>query len=188
MELNASEQKELLRLARKTIADACRQGLPPEVEQRSYPAAFMEQRATFVTLQKNNELRGCIGSLQAHRPLIEDIVHNAFAAAFRDFRFQPVTETELSDLEVEISILGPMTEMNVSSEEDLLAQLVPGKDGLVIESALYSATFLPQVWEQLPTPGQFLLHLKQKAGMPLDLWPENMKCSCYTCNKLKERQ
>ena len=186
MELNTSEQKELLRLARKTIADACRQSSPPEVEQHSYPAVFMEHRATFVTLQKNNDLRGCIGSLQAHRPLIEDVVHNAFAAALRDFRFHPVAETELDDISVEISILSPATAMDVHSEEELLEQLRPDIDGLLITSSGRSATFLPQVWEQLPDPGQFLNHLRRKAGMADNEWPDDMKCLRYTCMKFRE--
>lgn len=187
MELTLPQQKELLRIARKTIADSCRQGLPPEVADASYPAAFYEHRATFVTLQKHNDLRGCIGSLQVRRSLVEDIVHNAFAAAFRDPRFHPVTEAELGDISVEISILSPMTEMTVHSEDDLLKQLIPGEDGLLIESSQHSATFLPQVWEQLPNPRQFLQHLKQKAGIPIDLWPDDIKCSRYQCHKFKEQ-
>ena len=187
MELTLAQQKELLRIARKTIADSCRQGLPPEVTDASYPPAFYEHRATFVTLQKNNDLRGCIGSLQPRRPLVEDIVHNAFAAAFRDPRFHPVAEAELTEINVEISILSPMTEMTVNSEEDLLSQLVPGEDGLVIESKQHSATFLPQVWEQLPTPKQFFTHLKQKAGMPVEFWPDDIKCLKYHCQKFTEK-
>ena len=186
MELTLSEQKELLRLARRTIADACRRGLPPEVEPRSYPPAFMEQRATFVTLQKHDDLRGCIGSLQPRRSLVEDVVHNAFAAAFRDFRFQPVAETELNDIHVEISILSPTEPMTVESEDDLLAQLRPGTDGLIIESGSRSATFLPQVWEQLADPKEFLNHLRRKAGMADNEWPDDMKCLRYTCMKFKE--
>ena len=187
MELSLPQQKELLRLARKTIADSCRQGLPPEIPKGDFPPVFHEQRATFVTLQKQDNLRGCIGSLQVSRPLIEDIIHNAFAAAFRDPRFQPVSAAELTEIDVEISILSPLSEMSVSSEDDLLQQLIPGQDGLVIESGTYRATFLPQVWEQLSTAKQFLQHLKQKAGMPLDIWPDDMKCSRYSCFKFKEQ-
>ena len=186
MELTLSEQKELLRLARRAIANGCRQGLPPEVEHHDYPASFMEHRATFVTLQKHNDLRGCIGSLQAQHPLVEDIVHNAFAAAFRDFRFHPVAETELSDIHIEISILSPAQIMEVESEEDLLAQLRPDEDGLIIEGDGRSATFLPQVWKQLPEPKLFLTHLKHKAGMADNEWPEDMKCFRYTCTRFKE--
>lgn len=186
MELTSSQQKELLRIARKTIADSCRLALPPEVNKTDYPSEFLEQRATFVTLQKNNELRGCIGSLQAHRPLIEDVIHNAFSAAFRDVRFQPVSESELTDLHLEISVLSPMSVMDVSSESHLLDQLIPNNDGLVIQNDHYSATFLPQVWEQLPGPLQFLQHLKRKAGMPLNEWPNDMKCLRYSCSKFKE--
>ncbi|AMO55280.1 hypothetical protein GZ77_11100 [Endozoicomonas montiporae] len=187
MELSLPQQKELLRFARKAIADSCRQGLPPEAPADDLPALFYEPRATFVTLQKQGNLRGCIGSLQVRRPLIEDIIHNAFAAAFRDPRFHPVAEAELNEIDIEISILSPLSGMNISSEDDLLQQLIPGQDGLVIENAHYSATFLPQVWEQLPQPKQFLQHLKQKAGMPVNEWPDDMKCFRYSCFKFKEK-
>ena len=187
MELSLPQQKELLRLARKTIADSCRQGLPPGTPEGDFPPIFYEQRATFVTLQKQDKLRGCIGSLQVRRTLIEDIIHNAFAAAFRDSRFQPVSTAELTEIDIEISILSPLSEMNISSEDDLLQQLIPGQDGLVIENSFYRATFLPQVWEQLPTAQQFLQHLKQKAGISPDIWPDDMKCSRYTCFKFQEK-
>lgn len=187
MELSLPQQKELLRIARKTIADSCRQGLPPGTSEGNFPPTFYEHRATFVTLLKQGDLRGCIGSLQIRRPLIEDIIYNAFAAAFRDTRFHPVSQAELTEIDVEISILSPLSEMSVSSEGDLLKQLIPGQDGLVIENADYLATFLPQVWEELPTAKQFLQHLKQKAGMPLDFWPDDIKCSRYSCLKFKEQ-
>ena len=188
MESNLTEQqqKELLRLARQTIAKGCKEGLPPEVNSHNQPAAYFQQGACFVTLHKHGDLRGCIGSIEAHRPLLDDVIHNAFASAFRDHRFTPVQEHELADLHIEISILTPQQLMSVKTEAELLADLRPGIDGLVIDSPRYKATFLPQVWEQLPEPEIFLAHLKQKAGMPADIWPEDMKCYKYQCIKFKE--
>ena len=186
--LTQPRQKELLRLARQTIANGCSEGMPPEITPSDFPEDFRQQLACFVTLQKQGQLRGCIGSLQVRRTLVEDVVHNAFASAFRDFRFFPVTESELSEISVEISILTPMTPIDVSSEEELLRELEPGVDGLVIENEQHSATFLPQVWEQLPEPEQFLQHLKRKAGLQDDHWPEDMRCFRYHCEKFKEQE
>ncbi len=188
MELNltASQQRELLRLARQTIAKGCTHSAPPEIELESQPELFQQHLASFVTLQKLGELRGCVGSLKAYRPLVEDVVHNAFASAFRDHRFQPVAEKELTDIKVEISILSPMELMPVKTEEELVSTMVPQKDGILIQSSQYSATFLPQVWEQLPDPHLFLTHLKRKAGLGDNQWPEDMQCFRYCCYKFKE--
>ncbi|WP_062263433.1 AmmeMemoRadiSam system protein A [Endozoicomonas arenosclerae] len=188
MDLNLSEQdkKSLLRLARHTIAEACVEGNAPKLDTQQYPDRLQAHRATFVTLQKLGELRGCIGSLTPQKPLIEDIAYNAFASAFRDQRFFPVTENELADLSIEISVLTPMSTMNVDNEEDLLSQLTPGVDGLLIQGEYHKATFLPQVWEQLPDPNEFLLHLKHKAGLQSHAWPDDMECFSYQCLKFKE--
>ena len=185
--LTASEQRELLRLARQAIAKGCTLSTPPEVNLDGNPSErFQQQLATFVTLQKQGELRGCVGSLKAYRPLVDDVIHNAFASAFRDHRFQPVVEKELADISIEISILSPMEKMAVNTEEELLNTMVPEQDGIWIQSSQYSATFLPQVWEQLPEPQQFLAHLKRKARLPDGLWPKDMECFRYGCYKVCE--
>ncbi|WP_257284339.1 AmmeMemoRadiSam system protein A [Endozoicomonas sp. SESOKO1] len=190
IEPTENQKRELLRLARKTISEGCTQGLPPEPSQESEDLAdfFVQQAASFVTLQKRGELRGCIGSTRAYRTLLDDVIHNAFASAFRDPRFPPVTENELNDIKIEISILTPQERMDVADEKDLLKQLHPGIDGLLIHNPQYSATFLPQVWKQLPNPRQFLAHLKSKAGMAPGLWPDDMECFRYRCVKFKERR
>ena len=144
-----------------------------------YPAELTEPRATFVTLEKNHQLRGCIGMLEAVRPLAEDIAENAFSAAFRDPRFPPLEAYELNDLEIHLSILTPAEPVSFSSEQDLLAQLQPGIDGLILEEGHRRGTFLPSVWESLPEPGQFLRHLKQKAGLPSDYWSKNIRIYRY---------
>jgi AmmeMemoRadiSam system protein A len=128
----------------------------------------------------HGELRGCIGSLEAYRPLVEDVAHNAYAAAFSDPRFTPLSETELIDVEFHISVLTPAAPMHFESEADLLSQLRPGIDGLVLEDAGHRGTFLPSVWESLPDAAQFLQHLKMKAGLPADYWSDNLKVSRYT--------
>ncbi|KEQ19081.1 AmmeMemoRadiSam system protein A [Endozoicomonas numazuensis] len=188
MDLNLSEQDKqcLLHLARSTIATACIEGTVPELDSAQFPTKLQMHLATFVTLQKFGELRGCIGSLTPEKPLIEDIACNAFASAFKDQRFFPVTESELNDLNIEISILPPMTPLPIKSEEDLLQQIRPGIDGLLIQGDDHKATFLPQVWEQLTDPNEFLLHLKRKAGFQSHEWPEDMKCFSYQCLKFKE--
>ncbi len=135
--------------------------------------------AAFVTLKKDGELRGCIGSLSANRPLHEDIAENAFAAAFRDHRFGAVTESELDDIEISLSILTPPELMTFSSEQDLIAQLRPGIDGLVITEGSKRGTFLPSVWENYPQADSFLAHLKLKAGLPADYWSGTIKIERY---------
>ena len=180
------QQKELLRLARQAIARGCRHSLPPEPDHENQPDLFLSPAACFVTLHKQGQLRGCIGSLEPHRLLIDDVLHNAFASACRDHRFPPVQENELTDIHIEISILTPKQMMEADNEAELLEELRPGIDGLIIQSGFRSATFLPQVWKQLPDPKQFLAHLKQKAGMPVDIWPEDMECYKYQCIQFEE--
>ena len=184
--LTEQQQKELLRQARKVITRGCQQGLPPEVDYQDQPTVFQRPAACFVTLQKHGQLRGCIGSLEPQRPLLDDVLHNAFASAFRDTRFPLVQEQEIPDISIEISVLTPQQSINAPSEEVLLKVIRPGIDGLVIRAGFYSATFLPQVWEQLPDPKDFLAHLKQKAGMPVDYWPDDMECYRYQCFKIRE--
>lgn len=135
--------------------------------------------AAFVTLKKDGELRGCIGSLSANRPLHEDIAENAFAAAFRDHRFNAVTESELDDIEISLSVLTPAESITFSSEQDLIAQLRPGVDGLVITDGANRGTFLPSVWENYPQADSFLAHLKLKAGLPADYWSGTIKVERY---------
>lgn len=141
---------------------------------------LLEPRATFVTLKIDHELRGCIGTLTAHRALIQDVANNAYQAAFRDPRFEPLQAQELKQLHISISILSPPEPMQVKSEQDLITQLRPGQDGLIIQDGQHRATFLPSVWEQLPDPVIFLQHLKNKAGWPADYWSDAIQAQRYT--------
>ena len=147
-----------------------------------------EHGACFVTLTQSGELRGCIGSLQAHRPLLADVKSNAVSAALHDPRFAPLRAEELDITTVEISLLSATREMEVRDEADALAQLRPNVDGIIFEYGRYRSTFLPQVWESLAQPRQFLSMLRRKAGLPDDFWAEGVKLSRYTVTKWSEER
>lgn len=144
--------------------------------------------ATFVTLKRDGQLRGCIGSLEAHRPLGPDVRANARAAAFADPRFPKLACEEFTMIEVEVSLLSEPRPMQFADEPDLLRQLRPGVDGLIFEYAGRRGTFLPQVWEQLSQPAEFLAHLKRKAGWPPDFWAPGINVLRYTVDKWSESQ
>lgn len=144
------------------------------------PDELNEKRATFVTLTIGGELRGCIGMLEACRPLAEDVAANAVSAAFEDPRFPPLTKKEFEKLKIHISILSPPEEMAFSSEEDLLNQIRPGIDGLILQAGFHRGTFLPSVWEELPDKTLFWAHLKLKAGLATDHWSDSVRVFRYT--------
>ena len=145
-----------------------------------------EPGATFVTLTINGALRGCIGSLEPHRALLDDLKQNALAAAFSDPRFPPLAIRELNAVLVEVSLLSPVVPLKFSNETDALNQLRPGSDGVILEYGRNRGTFLPQVWEQLPTPVDFFRHLKMKAGLTPDFWANGIRLSRYSGEKWKE--
>ena len=142
--------------------------------------------ATFVTLTKAGALRGCIGSLEARRALIDDVQANAVAAALRDPRFPVLVTGELPAIEVEVSLLSPTAAVAFRDEEDALAQLRPGIDGVIFEYGHHRSTFLPQVWEQFGGPVEFMGHLKHKAGLPPDFWDPSVKLSRYAVTQWRE--
>ena len=170
---------DLLKVIGHTVQQGARTGKTIKVE---VPAnsPLTRDGACFVTIQKNGQLRGCIGSLQAHQPLIKDVVENSFKAAFRDPRFPPVSEEELDVLSIHLSILSAASPMVFNDEADFLDQLEPGVTGLIIEDNGHRATFLPSVWEQLPDKKEFLSRLKQKAGLTPDHWSNSFKAWSYT--------
>lgn len=143
--------------------------------------------ATFVTLRQDGALRGCIGSLEAHRPLAADVRANAVAAAFRDPRFAPLVVHEFHATAIEVSLLSASVALAFADEREALAQLRPGIDGVILEAGWRRATFLPQVWEQLPERAEFLAALKQKAGLPEDYWSAQVRMARYTVTKFAER-
>jgi AmmeMemoRadiSam system protein B/AmmeMemoRadiSam system protein A len=174
----------LLAQARTAIAAAL--GLPHEP---APDAPFLHAPgATFVTLKCDGELRGCVGALQPVRALGVDVRHNACAAAFDDTRFLPLLRAEYARLAVEVSVLGPAQDVPAADEADLLRQLQPGVDGLTIAYRGRRATFLPQVWEQLAEPREFLRQLKRKAGLSPDFWSIELQVSRYTVEKFAEQE
>lgn len=173
----------LLRLARTSIESGLQSGKPATVTVEPGPLA--EPGAVFVTLKRYGQLRGCIGSAVAWRGLAEDVVDNAFKAAFKDPRFPPLTRDELDGLDLSVSVLTPPEPMTIVDQDDLLAQLRPRMDGLIIEDGARRALFLPSVWEQLPDKQAFLRHLKLKAGMEPDHWSPGFKASRFRAVEVK---
>ena len=157
-------------IARLAIARTL--GLPSE--EGSLPDALREHGASFVTLHQHGRLRGCIGSLVPFRPLAEDVGANAMAAAFQDYRFPPVQSNEIKDIEIEISYLTQPEVLPYQNPEDLPKLLKPKIDGVVIRDGMRRATFLPQVWEKIPNPEEFLEELCMKMGAPPNLWRRKM--------------
>ena len=174
-----ADQEILLRVAHNAIGHGLRRGIPASIEPETYSAPLREQAASFVTLKSDGALRGCIGTLQAVRPLVNDVNENAYAAAFRDPRFPPLSDRELNGLQISISILSAPELITFSSEGDLVDQLRVGVDGLVLEEGQRRGTFLPAVWEALPDPSAFLRQLKIKAGLHPDYWSDTLRVYRY---------
>jgi len=170
MSLSSADRRYLLRLARETIIRHPRREGPPPVDLDTLPESLTRNGASFVTLTKYGQLRGCIGSLEPRRPLVLDVRENAVSAAFHDPRFPPVRPDELGVLDIEVSVLSPPQPLSYDGLDDLIARLRPGVDGVVIEHGWNRATFLPQVWEKLPDPHEFLQHLCLKAYLPSDAY------------------
>lgn len=184
---DAEQGRLLVALARNAIARELGVATPEFTPRgETHPGWLDEPGAVFVTLTQGGELRGCIGSLEAHRPLRNDLCANALAAAFSDPRFPPLTVEELNGTQVEVSVLSQPEPLDFRDEADLLARLRPGIDGVILEHGWHRATFLPQVWDQLPEPRQFLAHLKRKAGLAPDFWSDDIRISRYSVEKFKE--
>lgn len=178
----------LLRLAARSIRYGLAHGAPWACDLADIDAACHALRATFVTLESKGALRGCIGSILPRRPLAHDVVENAFAAAFRDTRFSPLTEAECATLEISISVLGPLAPIPAQTEAELLAQLVPHVDGLLIADGYRRSVFLPQVWAQLPKPKDFLAALKRKGGFADDpSWPAGFSAQRFSVTEVPAR-
>jgi AmmeMemoRadiSam system protein B/AmmeMemoRadiSam system protein A len=175
----------LLGLARTSVANALKLGAEPAIPDAPW---LKERRATFVTLLQDAKLRGCIGSLQPTRALGDDVVANAAAAALADRRFSPLGKDDLPRVEMEVSLLSAPTAVLFAEEQELLATLRPGVDGVILASGDRRGTYLPQVWEQIPEPGQFLASLMQKAGIPADTRLTRCQVWRYQVRKWKESE
>lgn len=174
--------RDLLKLARWSIA----QELELDFLKVDIKDEWKAKRGTFVTITKNEKLRGCIGSLTSYRELWDDIIHNAKSAAFRDPRFFPLTDDEFNKINIEISILSPLERIDFLDEEDILTKIEPFKDGLYLKHGYKSGTFLPQVWEHYPVSRDFFNHLKQKAGLPMTFYSNEMELYRYSVEKCQE--
>ena len=177
--MQAKHKQLLLKLAAASIKYGLEAHSPLPIQVGEYADELKQNGACFVTLEIDHQLRGCVGTLEAYRPLVLDVVDNAYAAAFLDSRFTPLQAAEYDALHYHISVLHAPQEMSVKSEQDLLQQLRSGIDGLIIEDAGRRATFLPSVWESLPEPVDFLRHLKLKAGLSERHWSDSMKVHRY---------
>jgi AmmeMemoRadiSam system protein A len=167
------EKQYLLNLARKTLTDYFNSGKVIKIAKESVPAKLLAERGVFVTLMKKDRLRGCIGYILPNGPLFQSVIDNAINAAFEDPRFEPLRLAELSQVEIEISILTEPKELNLPNRADYLVKLRPEIDGVILQQGRSGATYLPQVWEELKNPKEFLGNLCLKAGLEPDCWLAN---------------
>jgi hypothetical protein len=184
--LGPEERQRLLGIARASIRHGLAHGHPLPVDTDALPPALAEVRTSFVTLTLQGQLRGCIGRIRASRPLALDVADHAYAAAFQDGRFAPVTAGELDRLHIELSLLTVPEPLASAGDTGLMAQLVPGRDGLIIAGLGRQGVFLPSVWAGLPDPMAFLRHLKLKAGLPGDFPAERLEAFRFHTESMGE--
>ncbi len=178
-EFDPGDRTALLKIAQRSISHGLEKGIPLPVDPNGFSEKLRLERASFVTLNRLGNLRGCIGHLKAIQPLVSDVAENAFSAAFRDPRFTPLKNSELEGLELHISVLSPAIPIEFKSQADLLEKLRPGVDGLILKMGRQQGTFLPSVWDSLPDARSFLQHLKLKAGLAQDYWSDDISFFRY---------
>ncbi len=179
VDLSADEQIRLLDIARQSIHSGLESGRALQLDVTDFDDNLLVETAVFITLTRFGDLRGCIGSLQAIDPLVQAVASSAFNAAFRDHRFGKVDSTELGELSIEISVLSELEPVEAASRQLLLDELQPGVDGLLMEDRGYRSTFLPKVWEKLPSANEFLGELMRKAGLPAGHWSDSIRFHRY---------
>jgi len=182
-QLPLSIRQTLLHAARDAILDFLQDRMEQDRLLDKYPAILREARASFITLNLQGKLRGCIGSLVPHRPLIQDVRANARSAASKDPRFRPVSWGEYHELEIHVSILSPPQEIYCSGLDELASILKPGADGLIIQEEGRSATYLPSVWQQIPDAVRFIQQLRIKAGLDAYSWSEHTRVFNYSTDE-----
>jgi AmmeMemoRadiSam system protein A len=178
--LTGSERNDLLRIAVQSIVHGLDCGTPLNVVIEQYSARLAVPQACFVTLRRGDDLRGCVGTLEATLPLARQVATSAYHAAFRDTRLESVHRGELAALTLEISLLSPLEELPAANDQDLLNRLRPGVDGVVVSEGARYATFLPKVWDTFALPFDFVAHLKRKAGLPPRYWSPTLRWQRYT--------
>jgi AmmeMemoRadiSam system protein A len=182
---NPEDREALLGVARASIRHGLEHGSPLPVDLNRFSPRLREPGACFVTLRRSGSLRGCVGSLEARRSLVEDVAENAFASGFRDSRFSPLTEGEQAGLDIHVSILTAPEPLPCRSEAELLSKLRPGIDGLILQDGSHRATFLPSVWESLAEPKEFLVALKRKAGLGEAHWSDGIRFHRYRTESIE---
>ena len=186
--MNKASQQYLLRLARQTLEYYFASGNVLYIAENQLDTDLIEQRGTFVTLTKHGQLRGCIGHIEPVQEIYKDVIDNALAAAFQDSRFLPLRREELPDVEIEISVLTLPEELKYTSVADLLVKIIPLKHGVIIQKGRQSATYLPQVWENLSDKEDFLTSLCLKAGLQSDEWQTgNLEIQTYQAEVFAEK-
>lgn len=182
--LSKDHQDILLKQAHASIHHGFINDSPIPLDIKNFPKCLQEQRASFVSIYQDNILRGCVGRLKVNHPLIQDVVENAFNAAFNDDRFDPIEEHELKGLKIRISILSEPELIKTTSESKILESLQPTM-GLILQHQEAMATFLPIVWESIDNPVDFLGELKRKAGLPRDFWSKDIKIYHYSTEEFE---
>ena len=176
----------MLTIAAKSILNVLANNGPTNLNLHAFPRELREKGACFVTLQKDGLLRGCVGTIHPAHPLVKDLAYNAYNAAFQDARFSKLTTEEISQhiVSIHISVLSPVEPLNFTDETDLIDQLRPGMDGLILAEGKHRGVFLPAVWQGLPNPKEFINHLKLKAGLPKDYWSRKIRAWRYVTRSI----
>lgn len=184
MSFSADDQKTLLELANTVISYGIEFGVSMHINPNEYPLNLQANCATFVTIKIDGDIRGCIGTLKPYQSLVEDVAEHAYKAAFEDPRFPPISRREAEKCNVSISVLSEPEEIEFDTQDDLVSKLQPGVDGLILEAGEHTSTFLPQVWDDIEDPSDFLRGLKMKLGMRQDYWSHAVKAKRYTTQSI----
>lgn len=184
MKLTTQKQQLLLEISRKALEHIFKTGKEITIDESKISEELQEKGATFVTLTKKGNLRGCIGKLIPQKELYRDVIENTYAAAFRDYRFPQLKETELNEIKIEISVLGKPKKLEYKDFKELIKKLEKKRPGVIIEKGLHSATFLPQVWDEAKSPENFMSLLCQKAALEKNYWKNN-SLEVYTYKVIK---
>lgn len=186
MKLTTHDKAQLLAIARRSIRQGFYTREPLEVDLTSLSDALLEQTGSFVTLTQKNQLRGCVGTVIGSHPLAQSVANSAYSSAYEDLRFPPLSDSEFDALRIEVSVLSKLDWIEARSQDELVSQLRPFEDGLVIKDEEHIGTFLPKVWRQIDDPLTFVLHLKTKANMSADYWSDSIECYRFTANSFSD--